>query len=317
METMEFLNVLAPHGMPKVMGVLTHLDLFKKPATLRTAKKRLKHRFWTEIYAGAKLFYLSGVINGRYPDREILNLCRFISKHEDPTCDRTITLYGFCRGTNLPAQNARVHIPGVADLTVSNVSLLPDPCPAPGAEKGKKRKSLGEKQKLIYGPMSDVGGITFDKDAVYIDMPTNSFSHKKSMDADGQDASSDEEEAGFGERMVMGLQAAKGDQDRRALQLFSDGRDLLEVESNDTGRKMQRHSRSQVADYEDDAGLEGITTDDEGSDEDDNAQPIQRHEEEYNGKESLVYAESDSDLGEVSDADVSYDSEADEGKKTI
>lgn len=338
METMEFLNILAPHGMPKVMGVLTHLDLFKKPATLRTAKKRLKQRFWTEIYQGAKLFYLSGVINGRYPDREVLNLARFISVmkfrpliwrnshpymladrmedltapqdiHDDPTCDRTITLYGFCRGTNFPAQNARVHIPGVADLTVSNVSILPDPCPAPGAEKGKKRRTLGEKQKLIYGPMSDVGGITFDKDAVYIDMPTNSFSHKKSLEVEGQDASSDEEEAGFGERLVMGLQEAKSD-DRttQGLQLFKGGRDLTHLEE-DSGRKTHRQSRTAAAQYDSADGLEDIPTDDEASldGNEDMRESLARKEIEdeskYAGRESMIFAESDSDLGELSERD--------------
>ncbi|KAL8805255.1 MAG: hypothetical protein Q9200_005487 [Gallowayella weberi] len=80
METMEFLNALSASGMPgNVFGILTHLDLFRKPATLKDAKKRLKHRFWGELYQGAKLFYLSGVINGRYPDREIHNLSRFLS----------------------------------------------------------------------------------------------------------------------------------------------------------------------------------------------------------------------------------------------
>jgi ribosome biogenesis protein BMS1 len=78
-ETFEFLNILQSHGFPKVIGVLTHLDLIKKTSTLRAQKKALKTRFWKEIYAGAKLFYLSGVINGRYPDQEILNLGRFIS----------------------------------------------------------------------------------------------------------------------------------------------------------------------------------------------------------------------------------------------
>lgn len=78
-ETFEFLNILQAHGFPKVIGVLTHLDLIKKTATLRAQKKTLKTRFWKEIYQGAKLFYLSGVLNGRYPDTEIQNLGRFIS----------------------------------------------------------------------------------------------------------------------------------------------------------------------------------------------------------------------------------------------
>ena len=54
METMEFLNLAQHHGMPRVLGVATHLDLFKSQSTLRASKKRLKHRFWTEVYQGAK-----------------------------------------------------------------------------------------------------------------------------------------------------------------------------------------------------------------------------------------------------------------------
>lgn len=131
METMEFLTVLSNTGMPgNVFGILTHLDLFKKQDALKAQKKRLKHRFWGELYQGAKLFYLSGVINGRYPDREVLNLSRFLSVmknprplvwrnshpyaladrmlditpptnvEQDPQCDRTVALYGYLRGTN-------------------------------------------------------------------------------------------------------------------------------------------------------------------------------------------------------------------------
>ena len=64
-ETFEFLNIMQVHGFPKVMGVLTHLDKFNDVKKLRKTKKRLTHRFWTEIYKGAKLFYLSGLIHGK------------------------------------------------------------------------------------------------------------------------------------------------------------------------------------------------------------------------------------------------------------
>ena len=50
METFEFLNVLQVHGFPRVMGVLTHLDLLRTTRTQRRTKKSLKQRFWTEIY---------------------------------------------------------------------------------------------------------------------------------------------------------------------------------------------------------------------------------------------------------------------------
>jgi ribosome biogenesis protein BMS1 len=69
-ETFEFLNILQVHGFPRIMGVLTHLDQFKSSKTLKNTKKTMKHRFWTEIYQGAKLFYLTGIhANGRYQKR--------------------------------------------------------------------------------------------------------------------------------------------------------------------------------------------------------------------------------------------------------
>ncbi|VDI64097.1 Hypothetical predicted protein, partial [Mytilus galloprovincialis] len=50
METFEFLNICQVHGFPRIMGVLTHLDSFKDNKKMRKTKKRLKHRFWTEVY---------------------------------------------------------------------------------------------------------------------------------------------------------------------------------------------------------------------------------------------------------------------------
>lgn len=194
------MNVLQSHGFPKVIGILSHLDLIKKAATLRATKKALKKRFWTEIYQGAKLFYLSGVLNGRYPDTEILNLSRFISvmkfrplvfrnshpylladriedltpreeiRASDGKCDRTVTVYGYLRGTNM-RPGTKVHIPGVGDLDVKDVSMLGDPCPLPDADSEKRRKLSEKKKLLIHAPMSDVGGVVYDKDAVYINVP--------------------------------------------------------------------------------------------------------------------------------------------------
>jgi len=124
MEIFEFLNICQVHGMPRIMGVLTHLDLIKNAKQMRKIKKTLKHRFWTEVYAGAKLFYLSGLLHDEYLRIEIKNLARFISvmkfrpltwrtthpymladRIEDLTppelirknqkVDRTISLYGY------------------------------------------------------------------------------------------------------------------------------------------------------------------------------------------------------------------------------
>ena len=50
METFEFLNILQVHGFPRVMGILTHLDMMKNNKNMKRTKKKLKQRFWTEIY---------------------------------------------------------------------------------------------------------------------------------------------------------------------------------------------------------------------------------------------------------------------------
>ena len=73
---------------------------------------------------------------------------------------------GYVRGTHLKS-DSKIHLAGVGDFTVKNISLLPDPCALPDA---LKKRTLVEKEKTIYAPMSGVGGIVYDKDAVYIDL---------------------------------------------------------------------------------------------------------------------------------------------------
>ena len=352
METMEFLNVLSASGMPgNVFGLLTHLDLFRKQSTLRDTKKRLKHRFWSELYQGAKLFYLSGVVNGRYPDREVHNLSRFLSVMKNPRpliwrnshpysladrllditpptaiekdakCDRTVALYGYLRGTNFPASGARVHVPGVGDLSVSAIEALPDPCPTPFMDQaiakttGKPgRRRLGEKQKVLFAPMSDAGGVLVDKDAVYIDIKTSNF------DKDATQS----EDRGLGEQMVVGLQSERRllGNDENGVRLFTGGdtlREDLEGPEGSAGRRAQRKAR--FVERED--GDDELEEEDEGfvSGEDDDEEhyiegghvseeklgrafrlPVDRKTGEAMENE-IPFADSDSELGSISSAE--------------
>ncbi|EDO39967.1 predicted protein [Nematostella vectensis] len=209
MEVFEFLNICQVHGFPKIMGVLTHLDLLRNNKSLRKIKKRLKNRFWTEVYQGAKLFNLSGLIHGSYPKVEVHNLGRFISVmrfrpltwrtshpyiladrmedltdpekvRQDSKCDRKVSLYGYVRGAHLK-YNTKVHLIGCGDFPLDDVSLLRDPCPLPDKE---KKRSLNEKEKLLYAPMSGIGGIVYDKDAVYIDLGGSHSSRAQPVEDD-------------------------------------------------------------------------------------------------------------------------------------
>ncbi|KAL5594371.1 hypothetical protein BROUX41_001306 [Berkeleyomyces rouxiae] len=304
METMEFLNVLAATGMPgNVFGILSHLDLFRKPQALKDAKRRLKRRLWAELYQGAPLFFLSGVINGRYPDREVHNLSRFLSVMKNPRpliwrnshpyaiidsfrdithptkieadekCDRSIVLSGYLRGTNFAAAGQRVHIPGLGDYSIANIEVLPDPCPTPAMEKaleqatGKKgKRRLEEKDKKIHAPMSDRSGLKIEGDAIWI-------TREKGFQFDRED---EEGERGEGEELIIGLQAERkllGKTDE-GVQLFKGGDKVQQVDddaqdANDTGRKTMRRARfaegqgPEAYDNEDGEAEAGADDDDE------------------------------------------------------
>lgn len=67
----------------------------------------------------------------------------------------------------------------MGDLKIHDISYLPDPCPLP--EQIKKR-ALIEKEKFIYAPFSGIGGIVYDKDAVYIELGGSHSFNKRTLD---------------------------------------------------------------------------------------------------------------------------------------
>lgn len=243
MEVFEFLEICRAHGSPRIMGILNHLDMMKDNKVLKKKKKTLKHRFQIELYPGAKLFFLSGIIHGEYLKNEIKNLSRFISvmkfrpltwrsthpyvivdRYEDitnpetvrlnPKCDRDVVLYGYVRGVPLQ-KNQAVHIPGCGDFRLKDVSFLPDPCPLP--EQLKKR-SLNAKERLIYAPMSGVGGVVYDKDAVYIDL---GGSHHGNKNKNEDDDDGEEDEGGVLEPLLNLQKTADEKQAESQIKLFS------------------------------------------------------------------------------------------------
>uniref|UniRef100_A0A8C4QHN9 AARP2CN domain-containing protein n=1 Tax=Eptatretus burgeri TaxID=7764 RepID=A0A8C4QHN9_EPTBU len=192
--------------MPRVMTVLTHLDLIRAGGHLKKARRIISRRLWGEGSSSVgKVFQLSGFLNGEYLYKDVHNLARFISVmnfhsptlqlssphlladrmedltdpekvRQNPWCDRRLCLYGYLRGAPMRS-NSQVHIPGVGDLSVASVGPLPDPCPAPGSASGGRRR-LGESQRLLYAPFGGQGGLLYDRDAVYLDIG-GSHSHAK------------------------------------------------------------------------------------------------------------------------------------------
>ncbi|KAJ8439766.1 hypothetical protein Cgig2_009590 [Carnegiea gigantea] len=283
METFEFLNLMQAQGFPRIMGVLTHLDKFKDVKKLRKTKQRLKHRFWTETKEGTKLFYLSGLIHGKYHKREVHNLARFISvmkfpplsfrgshpyvladRFEDITppekvqgdkkCDRNVIIYGYLRGCNLK-KGTKVHIAGVGDYGLAGITSLADPCPLPSAA---KKKGLRDKEKLFYAPMSGVGDLLYDKDAVYININDHFVQFSKGADENGGTASQGKSRD-VGVELVKSLQNTKYSIDEKLeksfINLFGRKLDNLEVDAS-------------VAEHQSCKDDEGVGSDEESGDDD-------------------------------------------------
>lgn len=181
--------------------------------SLQKTKKALKHRFWTEIYDGAKMFEFtgqhshynynflilcSGVVNNKYLKHEVKRLSLYLSRiktrpliwrnsHpyvvidrlEDTTpssvpteSDRTLSLYGYTRGSHLK-NNQLVHIPGAGDYTVSSITVLPDPIATSTSLK---------KESLLYAPYSNTGRLVTDTEGTYIELKEINYSKQDMLE---------------------------------------------------------------------------------------------------------------------------------------
>ncbi|KAI3842082.1 hypothetical protein MKW92_047326 [Papaver armeniacum] len=156
-ETFEFLNLLHAHGLPKVTGVLTHLDQLKDDTKLNETEECLQDFFRTEIYQGAITYNLSGLQDDLYNMQDVQVLAEHIltlqlhlssrrAAHpyvlvdcfEDVTppekelreanCGRNISLYGYLRGCDIKS-GAKVHIAGLDDFHLAGVRSTTDPFP--------------------------------------------------------------------------------------------------------------------------------------------------------------------------------------------
>ena len=222
LETFEFISILQNHGLPCVMGILTHLDNFKENKSLRKIKKQMKKRFWTEAYSGAKLFHLSGLKHDSYTDNEIHNLARFISvlkwkemrwrdEHSFVLADRfeykpeisQSVFYGYVRGS---ASNEKIFfVPGYGDYQLAEVEEQPDPIPAlQEAKKKKTHRTLKQKEKALYAPSSNVGKLKYDESTGYLNLPERYVMFSKH---EGENT----EEFTEGQKMVRYLQESGGD----------------------------------------------------------------------------------------------------------
>ena len=167
------------------------------------------------------------LVADRFEDMTSLEAVR-----QEPLCDRRIALFGYLRSCNLKA-GMRVHLAGVGDFDMAEVSSLPDPCPLPGA---MKRRSLDERERLLYAPMSDVGRLLYDKDAMYVNIADHTINFTRPQPGEeGPQGGAPVETPGV--QMVRGLQDAQLTLNeklaRSNIRMFGSAPDAAEDEEGD------------------------------------------------------------------------------------
>ncbi|MDP2434721.1 MAG: hypothetical protein Q8P67_03170, partial [archaeon] len=192
---------------------------------------------------------------------------------DDPTVDRTVAFFGYVRGSILQP-STKIHIPGAGDFFISQADQLPeDPCPLPtkikptetseaapedGApKKTATRRVLNMKEQRLYAPMTDVGNVSFDKDALYIKIENHNLRFTRDIVPDNATP------AGEGEQMVRELQDIRSTVDRK---LHESSVQVFETSSSSSSRR-----RAPNADEDFDASdLSDASEDSENSSDSDN-----------------------------------------------
>nr|UXY88035.1 BMS1-like protein [Cryptomonas curvata] len=145
LETFECLTLAIAHGCPRILCILTHLDLFKDWKSLKKAKKRIKKRLKLELNVQSKIFFFSGItFNEKYLNREISNVTRYLStiflypsflqknssyiiisslKIYQINNNQQLLLCGFTKGKTIEDSTYYFsYIPGIGDIVISNLN---------------------------------------------------------------------------------------------------------------------------------------------------------------------------------------------------
>lgn len=95
----------------------------------------------------------------------------------------TVSFFGYVRGTYLDKHN-RVHVNGLGDYDIESVQRMEDPCPIEAKKTVKqkqaelhteasrrKKRTLKDKERVLYAPYSNIGAMNFEKTTGYITIP--------------------------------------------------------------------------------------------------------------------------------------------------
>ncbi len=81
-----------------------------------------------------------------------------------------------------------MHISGLGDYSIDQVTRISDPVPVESGKKEEKKKwrTLKDKEKIVYAPFSNLGSVNFDKTSGYITIPDRHIIYTKLTDDKNQ-----------------------------------------------------------------------------------------------------------------------------------
>ena len=129
----------------------------------------------------------------------------------------TVSFYGYVRGTYLD-RHTRVHINGIGDFDLANVTRIDDPVPIEMKKTVKQKqkehelakttgtkqrgmRSLKDREKVLYAPFSNIGALNFDKSTGYITIPDKQVVYTRVGDDENENDKGNE-----GQQMMWKLQ---------------------------------------------------------------------------------------------------------------
>lgn len=251
-----------------------------------------------------------------------------VDRHEDithpnetdknPDCDRSVTFYGWVRGSHMK-KGTKVHLIGVGDFGMAEISPLPDPCPIPDKEK----KTLTKKDALLFAPLSNVGAVSFDKDAIYIDIGRANYTKKDDIqgnkeDEDDEEMSEPEYDPEEPAGMLKGLQdvghsAVDERMDRSTLRLFKGseaveaGSDEDDSDDDEDDDGIKEVSTNDMLPFRSRRGIDQVNNEENVEDDDSDSDESDSDDDDDDGDDN-----SDSEKGDNSDSDGDKDSDSEE-----
>ncbi len=207
-------------------------------------------------------------------------------------CDRDLCFYGYVRGCAMK-KSACIHIPGSGDYMIHDISFLSDPCPLPTSE---KKRTLDDRDRLVYAPFSGVGGLTYDKDAVYIELGgSHSFNVDNNNKQDKQKWTPGKQ---YFENIIKSKKTIDSKLAESKMKIFSGGQSLESIQEDIVSEvndpKAEKRERQRVGEkFFDSDAEEG--DDDDDDDEDGDEDDEEEMEQNGSGDENDNFSEMEAD----------------------